>query len=212
MDMKENEMVNTPKSPGKIAFQEGLLFGIIVAVIVIVLNSIVNLTGLSTTLTFTFNRTGHMSLNQAAQMANFLVSAPAYVISIIFYFVAGWRASKLAGKVISGALAGLWTGLVKGILIGIIDIAIFLLVTLPAIDSEYSKSHLPVSSSYTGSLLGYTVINNFTALLTALILGAGIGALGGLMGKDQNVKNGEEVSRQKQPAPSSAQGASDMVK
>ncbi|HEY7419746.1 MAG TPA: hypothetical protein VH593_31490 [Ktedonobacteraceae bacterium] len=191
-------MVNLLKGSGRIALQQGLLFGIILAVLIITLNSIVSLTGLSIQLTLSFNRSGHMSANQAAQMASFLVSAPAYVLSVVLYFITGWRASKLAGKATMGALAGLLMAVVAGVLVGIIDIGFLLLVTLPAIAREYSANHLPVSSSYAGSLLRSTISSSVITLLLTMVLGAGIGMLGGLLGQDQSGRPGGEQDEQEE--------------
>ncbi len=189
-------MINSSKSPGKTALQQGLIFGVILAALIITLNSIVSLTGFSTHLTLTLNRSGHMSANQAAQMASFLVSAPAYVLSVVIYFVVGWRASRLIGKASTGALAGLWTGLVMSVLVGLIDIAFLFLVTLPAAAREYSADHMPISSSYTASLVGSTLAGALEGLLLSLVLGVAIGALGGLLGKDQGDKTDEVQNEQ----------------
>jgi hypothetical protein len=181
-------MLNLSKSAGKTALQQGLIFGVILAALIITLNSIVSLTGFSAQLTLTLNRSGQMSANQAAQMASFLVSAPAYVLSVVIYFIVGWRVSRLAGKASTGALAGLWTGLTMSVLVGLIDIAFLFLVTLPAVTREYSADHMPINSSYPASLVRSTLTGTIVGLLLSLALGAAIGALGGLLGKDQDGK------------------------
>ena len=192
-------MINLSKSSGKIALQQGLIFGVILAALIITLNSIVSLTGFSAQLTLTLNRSGHMSANQAAQMASFLVSAPAYVLSVVIYFIAGWRAVRLAAKASTGVLAGLWTGLVMSVLVGLIDIAFLFLVTLPAVAREYSVNHMPISTSYTASLVRSTLVGTVAGLLLSLALGAAIGALGGLLGKDQDGKIGGVQNEQPGP-------------
>lgn len=193
-------MINLSKSPGKTALQQGLIFGVILAALIITLNSIVSLTGFSAQLTFTLNRSGQMSANQAAQMASFLVSAPAYVLSVVIYFIVGWWAARLIGKASTGALAGLWTGLVMSMLVGLIDIAFLFLVTLPAVTKEYSAHHMPISASYTASLVRSTLVGTVAGLLLSLALGAGIGALGGLLGKDQDSKIDEVQNEQSRPS------------
>ena len=193
-------MINLSKSSGKIALQQGLIFGVILAALIITLNSIVSLTGFSAQLTLTFNRNGQMSANQAAQMASFLVSAPAYVLSVVIYFIAGWRASRLTGKTNTGALAGVWAGLTMSVLVGLIDIAFLFLVTLPAVTREYTADHMPINSSYTATLVRSTLTGTIVGLLLSIALGVAIGALGGLLGKDQGSKI--DGVQNEQPRPS----------
>jgi len=192
-------MLNLSKSSGKTALQQGLIFGVILAALIITLNSIVSLTGFSAQLTLTLNRNGQMSANQAAQMASFLVSAPAYVLSVVVYFIVGWRASRLTGKANIGALAGVWAGLTMSVLVGLIDIAFLFLVTLPAVTREYTANHMPINSSYTATLVRSTITGTIVGLLLSIALGVAIGALGGLLGKDQGSKI--DGVQDKQPGP-----------
>jgi hypothetical protein len=141
------------------ALQNGLLFGIILGVIEVVF---------SLTL-------GNMG----------------FIICLVIYLglvgFAGYRASARTGKVSTGLVAGLLTGLFSSI-IGSLGLFVF---TLPHIDAlrqalqqQANTLNQGVAITYTNNLvIGLLAVLLVLLILASSLLGLGIGAIGGAIGK-----------------------------
>ena len=109
--------VYTPPNARNIAFQQGLIFGLIlglVSAVILLLN------------TFVISPSGNGVL---ALLLSFLV----FLLGLAAYFVAGILASKKTGKVSTGTFAGLWTGAIYGIIGFIVSMVLFFTVNLAKI-------------------------------------------------------------------------------
>jgi hypothetical protein len=161
--------VYSPPDPGKIASQHGLIFGLILAFInvcVLLLN------------TFLFNSSANVGFA-------FLLSIVSFLLGLIAYFVVGILASKKVGRVSTGTIAGIWTGTISGVIGCVVSLLIFFTVSFPKIMATNASSPAPASINQAfqaGAVFGAVGANVF-GVLFAIGLGAGIAALGGLIGK-----------------------------
>lgn len=156
-----------PPKTGTVAFQQGLIFGLIQAVIastILSLNAFVNSGSLGTAL---------------------LLSALSFLTGLAAYFVSGILAAKQNGKVRTGVFAGMWTGGIYGIIGFIVSMVIFFQVTYPKlIDAAIASDLYTNISAYETTAqiagIGFAIFGIFFAVG----LGAGLGALGGLIGRN----------------------------
>jgi hypothetical protein len=112
--------------------------------------------------------------------------AVVFLLGIAAYFIAGILASRQTAKVGTGCIAGLWTGVFYGIISFGVSITIFFSINLPKLMDTYASNSTVSSSTLNNYRLGATiggVAVEIFGLLFAIGLGAGLGALGGLIGK-----------------------------
>jgi|SRR5579884_1361534 len=171
-------------SSGKIAFQQGLIFGIILAVVEAAIQ-IINL------LTSNTNPATATSSGMGAQLGLALILGGfGFLLGLAAYFVAGIMAAKKTGKVSTGTLAGLWTGAVYGVIGFVVTLILLFTVTLPrlnALGSSYpGMSSTNYDSIKTIAITG-GVVGAVFGIALAIGIGAGLGALGGLIGKNSSV-------------------------
>ncbi len=161
--------VYSPPDLGKIAFQHGLIFGLILAFInvcVVLLN------------TFLFNSSANVGFA-------LLLSFVSFLLGLIAYFVVGILASKKAGRVSTGTIAGIWTGTIYGVIGCVVNLLIFFTVSFPKIMAANASSSATASMNQAfkaGAIFGAIGATVF-GVAFAIGLGAGIAALGGLIGK-----------------------------
>ncbi len=160
---------NTPQNAGKVAFQWGLIFGLILGLVdagILLMNAFVN------------------SASGNAVLA-LLFSVLGFLLGLAAYFVAGILASNKTGKVSTGTFAGLWTGAIYGVIGFVVSMTLFFTVSLPKLQNT---SAYPSSSSLSPDTLRTTAIFAgvgfaIFGICLAVGLGAGLGSLGGLIGK-----------------------------
>ncbi len=166
-------------APRSIARRQGLIFGGILGIVAVILNACVVITPL-----------GRYSLSPG----NFLSSTNVftYLLALLAFFFAGWRAAQQTGRVDMGGLAGFWAGVVAAVVVVLIDVAL----VLPSLvaDSDHMSS-----SSLVILLFSVVFIAGRDAVL-ALLLGAGLGALGGFIGRS----SASVLAAPAQPGPPSA--------
>jgi hypothetical protein len=144
---------------GNPAFRQGLLFGILLALFTIVFNVILSLVGWSiwfigVTMT-TFTATG------------WFISIVGYVAAILAYLLAGKRAAEQTGRVGTGASAGLWTGFISATITSVYSLVYYATTSAPVHPFTVSEF----------------VLGAVTTIILALLFGAAIGAIGGLLRK-----------------------------
>jgi hypothetical protein len=139
-----------------------LIFGGILGIVAVMLNACVVITPL-----------GRYSLSPG----NFLSSTNVftYLLALLAFFFAGWRAAQQTGRVDIGGLAGFWAGVVAAVVVVLIDVV---LVLASLVQDSYHMS----GSSLAILLFSVVFIAGRDAVL-ALLLGAGLGALGGFIGR-----------------------------
>jgi hypothetical protein len=184
--MQQQAPIVAGPSSGKIALRYGLIFGLIqaaIVAIVLLLNAFVFL--------------GNTGVSLILGVLSFLTGLAAY-------FVAGTLAAKQTGKVSTGTISGLWAGVFYGVIGCIISIAIFLGITLPKLLNQYNTAGYPSGVSPAtfriGVIAGGVGVYIF-GLFFAIGVGAGIGALGGLLGRSQARKAAPAQPYQEQPYP-----------
>ncbi len=142
----------------------------------------------------------HLVLSLAHAFAGSSVLSVILLIVIVLawlgaFFWAGVRGAKKTGRVGMGTLTGLWCAVVAGILAFIINVII--LTTLPSssidVFTELIRQSLSQSStrpniseqSLRAGVIIDLVLGNVCLTIIGIGVGAGIGALGGLLGKSQ---------------------------
>lgn len=156
-----------PESVGKVAFRHGMNFGLLqvfFATVILITNTFINTNvGLA-----------------------FLLSTLSFLLSLAVYFVAGILAVKQTGRLRAGIYAGLWTGTIYGVINLAISLVIFFAVTYPRLlaGAANSVNALANPEAYrAGLMIGGMSVTIFGALL-AVGFGAGLGVLGGLIGRN----------------------------
>jgi hypothetical protein len=132
-------------------------------------------------------------------IANFYVSQTqsirltgviALILSLVVYLVPGILASSQTGKVPTGLLAGLFTGLFSALvnLIGVIVILFTDTALVDAIRNQLNQTAQTVGSPVTYSnsgVIGIEIGVLVFGLVAAAVVGLGMGALGGVIGKSR---------------------------
>jgi hypothetical protein len=154
----------------KVAFRYGLIVGLILAAF----ESAILL----------FNTFG--TLATANVVLALALSGFGLLAGLAAYGVAGFMASKQTGKVSTGTIAGLWTGTFYGIICFIVSMTLFFGINFPkAMELANNSTSISNIEAYrAGFIIGGVGFAIFGILL-AIGLGAGLGALGGLIGKSQ---------------------------
>ena len=150
------------------AFGIGLVFGVILAIILIVIGLI-----------------KHFVVG--VPFLNLALSIVSIVAALVAYFFAGFRASSRSGKVSTGLLAGMWTGLISSFLNAIIAV-ILAIPNLPEAarqaNSILDQSGQQISFRYDEtSVLAILIGTHIVLILLAGAVGLGVGAIGGAAGK-----------------------------
>ncbi|HLY30492.1 MAG TPA: hypothetical protein VKQ36_05660, partial [Ktedonobacterales bacterium] len=112
------------------------------------------------------------------------------VLIFILAIVAGARAAGKNGKVGSGAVAGLWVGLL-GAVLGTVGALIFDYLNLDALVrvSNQAAQTLGSNSHIDGNqYLLSAVIGSVLVIIIDLLIGLGLGAIGGLIGRGRAPK------------------------
>lgn len=167
--------VVAPPQAGKVAFQYGLIFGIIQAVIasaVLLVNDLV-ITSVS-----------QVGVSLTLSIVSFLTSLAAY-------FVAGIFSARQTGKVSTGTFGGMWTGAIYGLIDLVVSLVLFFQIALPKVlNSPLATNSANPDAFRTGATIGGVGFAIF-GVLFAVGLGAGLGSLGGLIGR--NISNVQPV-------------------
>ena len=148
-------------------FRIGLLYGLILAVLLIAISVI-----------GVFTR----DLGSGVGLA---LNAVSIIVALVAYFFAGYRASALSSKVSTGLVAGLWTGLISALLSFAVSIALLLpnLSTLTETENRAlsdAGSNVRVDDT---TILVFLIILVIILVIIIALIALGIGAIGGAVGK-----------------------------
>lgn len=157
--------------PANPAVRQGLIFGAILAVL-LVLNALLSIyLGLVVT--------------AISSIIVILVCAAAYI-------VAGMRAAQQTGQVNTGLLAGLITGAFSSLINAIVTVVLVIALvdtvrkSAQATSNQLLKAnHLPTVTLTNSQVIASQVQNVIIGLIIASVLGLGLGALGGLIGRSR---------------------------
>ncbi|HEX7736564.1 MAG TPA: hypothetical protein VF458_17080, partial [Ktedonobacteraceae bacterium] len=160
-------MIVPPPKTASVAFYHGLVFGLIqalIASVVLILNAFVTVNSLGGAL---------------------LLSSLSLLTGLAAYFVAGIFAAKQNGKVRTGLFAGMWTGGIYGIIGMVVSMVIFFQITYPKLIDAVTASgtYANMDAYKVGAEIG-GVGGPILGFLFAIGVGAGLGALGGLIGRN----------------------------
>jgi hypothetical protein len=152
---------------GRTALQQGAIFGLIQAVIasvILLINTFVE-PGLGVSL---------------------LLTILSFLTGLAAYFVSGILAVKQTGRVRTGTFAGMWAGGIYGTIDFVLSLILFFAVNMTkelnaAINAGAYTDN--IDAYKTGLIIG-SVLIAFFGLCFAIGLGAGLGALGGLIGRN----------------------------
>jgi hypothetical protein len=115
---------------------------------------------------------------------SFVVSGAILLVELAFFFLAGRAAAARAGSVGAGALAGLLAGAIAGVVGAVIGIARIVLDPGAIRDAAIKANPAVNPSALTDQVIIVTgVVGAIIGLLFILGVGAGAGALGGLLGR-----------------------------
>src|SRR5215469_13594689 len=146
--------------PGHPALREGLVFGVTLWIVTLpaaLLQPFVHPNGLVTSLRMLF-----------------------FLVTIALTLLAGFRASLRTGRVRTGALAGLIMGLISSLLEYITS-----LTTIFVFDTPFHhRLSLATATQLQQGITTYSIIF-LIVIVVELLLGAGIGAIGGLIGRSR---------------------------
>lgn len=153
------------RSAGAIAFQKGVIFAVVFVVLQVI-----------TLLLNNFLATGGFGV---------IVNVLSLLLSIALFLVEGAQSARQTGKARTGAMAGTFTGIMGGV-VALVAGLIITTLNLDALrqSAQEAANEMQVRFQYTNSTVfaGFIVIA-VLGLLFAIGLGAGVGALGGLIGR-----------------------------
>ena len=166
--------VYRPPNAGKAAFLNGLYFGLGAVVLNFVVLFVPDLIGL--------------------HIPGLVLIGLSWLIGLMAFFLAGMFAAKKTGRVGTGTLAGLWAGIFNGVLTNALYGLLFLVFLSLDNGSLYQELISTLtSSSASATLLSPTQVATIlrSVMIMALTffvlfdigLGAGLGPLGGLLGR-----------------------------
>ncbi len=165
--MKDRTIIERRGSP---ALKYGILFGILLGAFQVVLTLVTN----------------YLNLGSFA----LYVTGAGFVLALIVYLLAGIRASQETGMTGTGAFAGLWTGVVSAIIgfAGAFLLAYLNLGTLrkqaaAAAQAAASQTHQQIPITTDQLLLSTAAVSGLVGLISSILLGLIVGAIGGLIGR-----------------------------
>jgi hypothetical protein len=156
----------TPPSAGRVIFREGLIFGVLLGIAYI---------GLSV-------------LNGLFVQSIVLGGVLMILLWLGVFFWVGARGAKQTGRVGTGSLAGLVTAVFAGA-IAFIFLLIIEAPSVPAIRQQFIDAYKAqgVSVQITDSTVWiFLIVGGIILWLLGIGAGAGMGALGGLLGRSQS--------------------------
>lgn len=107
-----------------------------------------------------------------------------FVVTLAALFVSGWIASRHTARVSTGTLAGLIAGAIGGVVL-----AVFIVIYFATADLSNFQNQLAQNGDTTNDPRAVAVtagvILSFVVVLFYVGIGAGLGALGGLLGRSQ---------------------------
>lgn len=191
---------STHPTSGRVAFRYGWIIGLILAVVEVIILLIRTFSGVANLST---SSSVSSTLNLGSSILSILLGITGFLLGLAAYFVAGILASRQTGKVSTGVFAGMWTGGFYGIIGCIASIILFFTVTIgPAIEL-YNRTYHSVTQvdSLRTVLIASVLIGSIIGIALAIGWGAGLGALGGLIGRNSWRKQHPQQPYPGQPYP-----------
>jgi hypothetical protein len=167
------------RPPGHPVLRYGFIFGGILAVLNLANLAIELLTNNFVASTQVINGTTTVNLDSSG--ISTLLTCFLFLVALALSLIAGLLAASASGKVGAATLAGLLTGVLGTLVSGIVGLIFIVILTLP-------RLQLPPGSTLTlpqlqGLLISTAIFGVVFGVLINGGLGAGTGALGGLIGR-----------------------------
>lgn len=178
-----------PQRTGSLALRNGLIFGAILGVLGVGNTLIQWVMGAYHLMGRTTN--GFSSVNFNDTGAPSLLGCVVFLAMLALTFAAGALTAHGTGKVGSGAIAGLLTGVFGGLIGGIGSVAVIALLVAPSLSIPPDVSMTP--DQVETLVVALVAALSIFVLLVEIGVGAGIGALGGLVGA-QNARKTAAVA------------------
>lgn len=170
----------TPQKTGHPALRNGLIFGAILGALGLG-NTLIQWAAGAYHLAGTFDRgTGFSSVSINNTGGTSFLGCVVFLAMLALTFIAGMLAARGTHRVGSGAIAGLLTGVFGGLISGVGSIVVMAVVVVPSLEIP---ANVALEPAQVGTLVVAAII--FAAILMLLVdtgIGAGMGALGGLLG------------------------------
>lgn len=148
------QSVSVPPRSGKVAFQQGLLFGLVQAMI-----------------------------DVSTLLLNVFFLGVSFLTGLAASFASGILASKQTGKVSTGVFAGMWTGTISGVIGLVVRMVLLFQGNLPELIVWFVPTNTVNAEGFVAGVTSERVISVVFGLFVAVGLGTGLGALGGLIGR-----------------------------
>jgi hypothetical protein len=198
---------STPQPQQKnVAFKYGLIIGLIFTVIAIIASVFTTLSSLSNAATLDGSQ--QSAANAVSNlMVSGLVGILIFFLSLIAYLIAGILAARKTARVRTGTFAGMWTGGVYGVVSWVAGFIILFTLTMPQTNAIYQRAGYTAAriAQQQAIEIGAEAFGGVFILAFAIGLGAGMGALGGLIGRSRARGQGQPGLYQEAPYPVFAQ-------
>lgn len=167
-----------PQEPRSHVFRNGLIFGAILAALGLANTLIQVAAGAYHVVSSDTSGIGTVNVTNSGPTA--LLGCVLFLATLALTFLVGLMTARGTGKVGSGSLAGLVAGIFGSLIGSIVSIVILVLFVAPGLQSPDEVS---ISTTQVQTLFAVVTIGAaFLGLLLDAGLGAGMGALGGLIG------------------------------
>lgn len=167
-----------PQRTGSQALRNGLIFGAILGVLGVGNTLLQWVAGAYHLVGYTTSGGSSVNLNDSG--APSLLGCVVFLAMLALTFAAGALAAHGTGKVGSGAIAGLLTGVFGGLIGGIGSVVVMALLVAPSLSIPPDVSMTP--DQVETLVVAIVAAVSIFVLLVEMGVGAGIGALGGLVG------------------------------
>ncbi|MGO8949702.1 MAG: hypothetical protein ACLQUY_19025 [Ktedonobacterales bacterium] len=125
----------------------------------------------------------------------------AFLAGLALSFIAGMNTVSVTGRLGSGAIAGLVTGVVGELVGGVLGLIVILALVLPNLPTPTSTNL--TAPQIDGVIVGGALLGLVLGLVVDGVIGAGLGYLGGLVGKN-NYNRPEALPPEPPASPSSS--------
>ncbi|HEX8730349.1 MAG TPA: DUF3824 domain-containing protein [Ktedonobacterales bacterium] len=171
----------TQRSRGGSALLWGLVLGLALAVFVVL-----NRLWLASTIR-------HAARGNGGEL---IVAVVGFVVALVVYLLAGYLAARRSGALESGVFAGMLAGALAGIT------TLALVVIFAGAARDAAATH-PAHARAIQALAGLSVVDGIRNFFVSLLIGTGMGALGGLLGRVSG--GGGRANAMTPPTPASGQ-------
>lgn len=168
----------------RLILKRGMFFGLILVGLDLMVTILARLTSFPVHIMTSLMNVIYFPWSMVSLITNAAIYLPVLCIASFIYFYAGYViARQSGGNVRASTLTGLLAGLVLGICDLVVSAVILFAETLPSIAQSYGSAGPAMLDAVKFATMRDTFLYTFSFLVLALLLGAGLGAVGGLRGR-----------------------------